>query len=253
MAIAYRSDTGTLTGDAVTGAASISFVTTQPSAGDLVVGGGSFEPLGTSSTLLVTDNQGNTYTVPDELRETGTGATTFPLTTTYAALAHKENVASSGTFTISFNTQVNGSYYSCGAVAFSGAATSSALDVHTAGGTIDANQSSQGTGTTGTTSQADSVAVTALSVRNGISVTSLTVSGYTVTASQPDGANHTVGGLAYKILSATGTQTATWTYGATSGNATDDHAGLIAVYKGTASVSNSIAPMFYPSRVFFPT
>lgn len=237
MAIAYRSDTGTLTGDSVTGASSISFVSTQPSAGDLVVAGGSFDPLSNPSTLLVTDNQTNTYNVPDELRVGPTNGTTFPTSDAYAALAHKEGVASSGTFTVSFNTQVNGSYYACGAVAFSSAASSSALDVHTSAATTAANQSSQGTGTTGTTAQADSVAVTAVSVKNNANITSLSVTGYTVTASQADGVNHAVGGLAYKILSATGTQTATWTYGATSGGASNSHAAVIAVYKGAASTA----------------
>jgi len=229
VAITYRSDTGTLRADNVTGAQTVSFVTTQPSAGDLVVAGGVFYP-SASSTLVVTDNQGNGTYANDAMRDHAAG-TSFPTTASYVCLSSFDGVAASGTFTMSFNTQTANSYYLCGAIAFSQAETSSALDVSTGATIVDpgVGQTSISTGSTATTAQADAVAVSVYGYSGGTNLAPLAATGFTITASSTDTAGG-VGALGYKILSAIGTQSATWTF-ALSGSA-DDHATVIAVYKG---------------------
>lgn len=246
MAITYRSDTGTLRADNATGAQTISFVTTQPSAGDLVVAGGVFYP-SASSTLLVSDNQGNTYNVPDVVRSV-LGATAFPTADPYVALAHDENVASSGTFTLSFDTQTANSYYVCGGVAFSQAATASALDVTAAANTVNTSQNSQATGTTASTAQADAVSVIVFGYSGADDLTPIAASGFTVTASSADPSGG-IGALAYRIETTIAAKSGTWTFGGTP-DASDDYAALIAVYKGAGASPTPLQEQeWYPMDV----
>lgn len=233
MAIAYRSDTGKLVADNFTGTQNISF-TTQPVTGDLVVAGGEFYGGGNTFTPTVTDNQGNTYALDVSTDSTNGGSAPF-FSSNGAAIFSKANANNAGTMTLSFGTGQPGSYLSVGAIAFSGVVTTAALDVTQKANTNGANQSSQSTGTTAATSVADSVAITALGISNSGTLLTLTVSGYTVPIAEVDGTTHAVGGMAYRILTATGAQSATWTYGQSSGGAADKHAAVIAVYKGTGS------------------
>lgn len=230
MAIARRSDTGSLIADGVSGAQSIAFVTTMPSAGDLIVAGGGIDGNGTNITPVIADNQGNgNYTI--DVQQSTRAADTSQ----EAVIGSKANVASSGTFNVTFNSGTSGFYLGgCGGIAFSGAATSSALDAPavTSARTENADQSSQSTGTTATTAQADEVAVIALSVGNSGNLNTLTATGFTVVGNSPNGTLHAVGGIAFKVLVATGTQSGTWTYGVSSGSVADDHAAAIATYKG---------------------
>jgi hypothetical protein len=187
---------------------------------------------GVTFTPTITDNQGNGTYANDVVRPDAAAATG-----TSAVIASKANVVSSGTFTAKFDTSVSTSDFTCCAIAFSGVLAASPLDVTASAFTENADQSSQVTGTTGVTAQADSVAIIALAVNNGVNVTSLAATGYTITASQPDGAGALTGAFGYKILSAIGAQSATWNYGATSGAAADDHAAGIAVYKGLVAAA----------------
>jgi hypothetical protein len=55
-----------------------------------------------------------------------------------------------------------------------------------------------------------------------------------------DGGTYVAGAIGYKILTATGTQSATFSYGATSGAKT--HAAAIAVFKGVGAATQSAVP-----------
>lgn len=242
MAIAYRADTGTLVTVGSTTASDISFPGTQPVAGDLVVAGGSTYNGGGPGTRIVTDNQGGSAYTKARVQDVESASTTEPIAASAAWIAYRENVTNAGTFTLSFSTDnmVAGIYHVTGGIAFSGAATSSSLDVVASSHTANTDQASQGTGTTGTTANADSVAIAALAVDNSTDIGPFTVTGYTVPIQNGNGSTNAVGGLAYKILSATGTQTATWAYNISSGAGTNDHAGAIAVFKGSSGAPATI-------------
>jgi len=236
MAVAYRADAGGLTVSGASTAQNLSFPGTQPVAGDLVVAGGGWY-VGTLATRTITDNQGGgTYAIA-RVQDEESGSTTQPIAAGIAGVWYRENITNAGTFTLTFDTDQNpaGVYYACSAIAFSGVATSGALDVVASAFTADVDQASQGTGTTGSKANSDSVAITALCVGNDINVNTLTVTGYSTVVTVTDGTANQVGGLAYKVLSAGGTETATWTYGLSSGGAANDHAAVIAVFKGVGS------------------
>lgn len=129
---------------------------------------------------------------------------------------YKQNAASgSHTATLSMGT---GSYSEGIIVEFSGASTTAALGVHTnnKGGTA----TSGNTGTTGTSTVADAVAVAVIAVDNGVNTSSLSTpaaTGYTSIAVEPNDSFHVPGEASYKILSATGTQSGSWTWTNSSG------------------------------------
>lgn len=225
MTVAYRADTGTLLADGVSGAQSISFPGTLPQVDDIVVAGGTMFANSTR-TSTITDNRNSPY-VFDVRKYTVAGANSSE-----ATIASVKVAVSASPYTVSFNTTIGTSFYAVGAIAFSGVDTTTRLDVVASANTENANQSSQVTGTTAAIANTDSVAVIVLAVDCSASVLTLTVSGYTIPVKEVDGSAHAVGGLGYKVGLSAGIQAETWTYGAASGGATDDHAAGIAVYKG---------------------
>jgi hypothetical protein len=235
MAVAYRSDTGVLVVVGGTGQQSQSFVSTQPSAGDLVVSGGAgWNAAAWSAT--VSDNQSNTYSRAVGI-ESDDGDTSEPYggSEPVALIHYCPNVASSGTFTARWQWSASDTeYMTVGAVAFSGAATSSPLDVTASNYHAASARSSTSSGTTGTTAQADAVAVSALALSANDEWGPFTTTGWTQ-ISDP-GLPGLGGGIAYKILSATGTQELTWTYNTTTTSDTN-HAACIVVLKGAAGVA----------------
>lgn len=176
----------------------------------------------------IDDNQGNgNYTI---LKSTAAGQQ-------QAVIAYKENVASSGTFTISVNGVGSGSYVVWGASSFTGIATASSLDQQ--GG------SSQGTpgpadpsaSTAGTTAQNDElvIAVAGVSdddINNGLGAAATT--GYTNLLLELNFQSHAAGSADYKIVSSTGVQSANWTSDNDSGG---DHGWTtkIATFKAVAA------------------
>jgi hypothetical protein len=231
MAIAYRSDTGILAVTAVTGQQTKNFVSTNPSAGDAVFSGGAMWNAA-SWTETIDDNQWNTYTraVGRSPQNQGTSP---PWTASGgpAIVAASLNVASSGTFTARWQcSAADTEYMTVGAVAFSGVRSSGALDVTATNGVSTTAQSSQTTGTTAATAQEDEVAISALMLSANNNYAPFTTTNYTQITSG-GGSGELPGGIAYRILSATGTQSLTWTYNITS-SADTDHAAVIAVYKG---------------------
>lgn len=149
------------------------------------------------------------------------------------AIFYKQNIAGgveSGTVTLPAS-----SYAMATIVEFSGVATSGALNVGTSANFVAATAGD--TGTTGVTAVADSVAVAVgcPQVGGGAATTGLSAAavGYTNLNAEPDGGGgHTVGSHDYKILAATGTQTASYTW-----NESAYFSGTIAVFSGAAVAS----------------
>lgn len=231
MAVAYRSDTGSFTANGVTGQQSASFVTTQPSSGDFVISGGAIWNGGASWTETITDNQANSYSAAIR-RHQGTQGTSPPWATSEAvAMVHYAmNVTSSGTFTCRWQASASDTeYFTVAGIAFSGVATTGALDVTASDGAASTSKSSQTSGTTATTAQADEVAISALCMSADNTYGPFTTTGWTQYVN--NGIPAVPGGIIYKILAATGTQEVTWTYN-TTGSASTNQAAVIATFKG---------------------
>lgn len=120
-----------------------------------------------------------------------------------------EGNAATGTHTLTF-ADAGGNRTLC---EFSGMATASILDVNASAKTDNSNITSQVTGTTGTTAQADELIVIALSLAapGGVSDVGYTnpVPGFTNLNVVPNDLSDIATYHAYKIVSATGTQGAT--------------------------------------------
>lgn len=233
MGITYKSDTGILIATNAVGSVKAGFVSTQPGATDLVVAGGALHGTGTAWTPVVSDDQGGGAYQLDVVK--GTDGTTGPITDgkSAAVLASRGNVSlNSPTFSVAFESagSINTAIAAMG-VCYANAAVVGWFDVATSN-SASGSLSMMLTGSTANTSQGDEVAVTSLAVDNGANVSPLTVSGFTVRGSSPDGTNNAVGGIADLILTVIGPQAATWTYGIPSGAAGDTHAAAIATYRG---------------------
>lgn len=248
MAVAYRSDTGTLLSNSSTGFISVAFVGTQPSIDDLIVAGGSFHDSSANPwTPVVKDdvNLSGDYKM-DVGRDTlGAVAVPFAAQQSAALIFSKRNKGKGNPHNVRFTVGTSAQFLAVGAVAFSSTDPDTAFDKAVSDFATDVDKTTQGTGTSAATTRADAVAVIALAVDNSATLVTLTATGYTVPVSSVDGASNAVGGLAYKILSAIGTQVATWTYGATSGAATNDHAAALATYKG---INPGAVPRYSVSR-----
>lgn len=125
---------------------------------------------------------------------------------------------------------------------FSGLLTSSSLDV-TASGSAGSGVTSGNTGTTGTTAQADALAIAVMGIDPFPNSTGNNISNppstYTnVLIVQDDQTNPFIAcNVAYKVLSATGTQSASWTWDTASG-----YVAGIAVFKASAGGGGGNAP-----------
>ena len=148
--------------------------------------------------------------------------------------------ASSGTHTVTFELN-------CGnnktLSEFSGMATASVLDVSQPALTSHSDITSQVTGTTGTTAQADELIIIALALAapGGANPVGFTnpVSGFTTLNVVQNDLSDIATFHAYKIVSATGTQTATFNWTSHESNM-GAHA-AIAAFKGTAAGVNVAA------------
>ena len=170
----------------------------------------------------------------------GVGALWFSSTFAVLVGLFYEVNAASGTHTVTFeaNALDNKTLSE-----FSGMATASVLDVSQAALTSNSDITSQVTGTTGTTAQADELIIIALAAAapSGANPMGLTnpVSGFTTLQIWDNSLSGLPTFHAYKIVSATGTQSATfnWTAHETNMGA---HA-AIAAFKGTAAGVNAAA------------
>ena len=228
MTIAYRCDTGTVITNSSAANRTISFPGTKPSAGDLVIVGGAGSGMGTTAPGI-TDNNGNgSYTIDKFSAHGGNNGDTL--------LASHANVATGATFTLTI-TVGTACYTALGAIAFSGAATSTPLDVLTESTHASGSASSFSTDVSATTAQADEVAIAVFSLANTITVSTITASGYTIPIVSVNGAASAVGAMGYQILSATGTQQATFVMGVASGAGTVGYCTIIAAYKGAVGTN----------------
>ena len=169
------------------------------------VRGPSVPSLGTSD---VTDSKSNTYTRLAYI--TATASSQYSGSGIYYC-ANPSSTGASHTVTYT-DTNNTSATIMIEAIEISGQNTSGGADqTATASAT---SGTAGGTGTTGTTTQADEISIALCSFYNfGAPVVSATPSGYTdiANAGYTDGLN---GPSAYKILSATGTQSASWTFDA---------------------------------------
>lgn len=199
---------------------------TLPTAGATVIcpiGGADYSATDIDWLSGVADNQGNgAYTIIKKAPATGGNS--------LAALAYKENVASSGTFTVTV-TATNSSlvFFSWGCASFTSMPTSSSVDQQATGGAITAETSLSVT--TGTTTQADELVVAALAIDANDAALNIAQStgGFTNLYLQNDG--QLVGGFRadYKIVASTATYNTNWTF-----DSADSSAGVIATFKAAA-------------------
>lgn len=158
-------------------------------------------------TTSVTDNQtGNSY-VRDRL-----GSALNAVADGRSAIYSAMNINASGTFTITYNFGTN-QIETIYAAEYSGVKTTAATDVGAGGGAAASNQTLT-TATTGTTAQNDELAVACVSFStSGNATLSTTGSGWATSNQQPDGTQFQTGALSDKLLTGTGTQVNTWTFG----------------------------------------
>ena len=168
--------------------------------------------------VSVGDNQGNSYTVIKHSGYNGNNEKPF--------IAYALNVNSSGTFTPSIvNLYSSGNYVVCNAISFTGIVTSLAQD-QTAESTPGSGTSSSVT--SGSTTQADELVIASNAISQSgdtnLNITTPT-SGYTDICIEQDFVAHATGNAAYKIVAATGAQSASW------GHDSANHAAIILTLK----------------------
>ena len=148
--------------------------------------------------------------------------------------------AASGTHTLTFQANASNNKTLS---EFSGMATASVLDVSQPALTSNSDITSQVTGTTGTTAQADELIVISLSLAAPSGAADVTftnpVSGFTSLNVVPNDLSDIATFHAYKIVAATGTQAATFNWVSHEANM-GAHA-AIAAFKGTAAGVNAAA------------
>lgn len=173
----------------------------------------------------ISDNQGNTYQLAAENGCDGGPGNHL----CYAGIYYAENISSSGTFTITVDPPNTGNYIEWQAIEVSGLATSGAKDKTTSdsGGGI---ASDAAVGPTAATTVADELVIAVTSVsQSDTNLNITTPSGYTQIGLNND-ANATIGyQSSYKIISSTGTQSASWSHDNNTSN--DEWAAAIATFK----------------------
>ncbi len=205
MAIVYVKDTGKVLSPGGGTTLELSFGTLPAAGAHILISIGGYQPSGYDVTS-VTDNQGNSYA-----RAVASGlAAGLMRSLIYVA----ENIGTpSGTFTLTItNTQASGNYIAAIASEVSGLAASGAADQTATGTAADASLATAGP--TGTTVQADELVFAAMQMASAS--TDIGVgppASYTEVLVEQNAAMSDGHEVAYRILSATGTQTVIWTYG----------------------------------------
>lgn len=160
------------------------------------------------------------------------------------AIFYKENIAGgteSGTITMP-----TGSYARVTITEHSGIATSGSLDVTAS--SVGVAVTSGDSGTTATTTNADSIALCVGGAENGVSITAFSspaATGWTVVDTEPTNGFHGCGDSSRKILTTTGTQQGSWTFTPAS-PPTAYFAGVIAVFKGVAAAAGTDRSIQFP-------
>jgi hypothetical protein len=199
-----------------------------PTATRAVVASCTYYNFNNTIVATVTDNQGNpTYT---EVATLQNAAHSQP------SLHVVPNIASTGTFTVTCAVSTN-TYIVLHIYELSGAATSSIVD---ASGTnaVDAGSSTGTVSTSGATTVADSIAIAAFAFQSAGTNTAGT--GYTLLQSTTNVGTTVMGDSdEYKVLSATGSQTAEINFGISQANG---YAAVIATFKASGGGGGSPDP-----------
>jgi hypothetical protein len=174
-----------------------------------------------AATVTVTDSKSNSYTNDQALTQGDSRAT--------ISSALNITGGSSHTVTATSSSGASDTYFEGNFTEFSGTLSSAALDK--TGSIGHGSGTTTSTVSTGTnTTQADELVIVCIAVNSNDTTINITdpPSGYTSIGVNQDG-NATIGyEAAYKIITATGTQTATWTFDSTT---SDGDAAVIATYK----------------------
>lgn len=214
--------------------------TSLPAVGSFVVGcviGGDFSGDDIDFISSITDNQGNgTYTLIKKAPPSGGKAS--------SAIFYKENVASSGTFTLTF-TATNDTLIgiSWRGLSFTGVALASPADQSQTGGVDGASTSLSIT--TGSTQQADELVIACGALLGDGTDVDLNITqntaGYTNFIIHEN--NVTFPGAIgdYKIVAGIGTQNTNWSYDTVS--ASGSSAGVIATFKGVSTCTSGLMMM----------
>lgn len=220
MAVSVVQNSGKKQGNNVA-SASGSFAS-LPAAGNCVMVPISINHDPSHANTSVTDNQSNTYTKQAQMLDNKNQADLF---------ADFSIGSPSGTFTVTVSPAfTSNNYITFVLLEISGLQTTSVLD-QTATANIASPATSTTVGPTGTTAQADELVVAVLSTETGDTNLNLTVpSGYTEIATEQNGNSLAGHQSAYKIVTATGTQSATWTHDGTANTGS-----LIATFKAAAA------------------
>jgi hypothetical protein len=228
VAIAYVRDSGI---QAAAGVSTPSVALASVAAGNLLAVGIGHWNGGGAGVASIADDKSNVYAAPQQQTHfSGNGD---------ASIWYAKNVAA-GTTTITLTPTVTGAnnYWTWGVAEFSGLDTTSPLDVsakNTAVGTsTDANV------TSGATTQADelvlAVASVGLSGDSDISWGSAASSGYTNLMKYANWASIETISFDYKIVSATGAQSASWSHDNVS-SSPNSWAAVIATFKAAGAAA----------------
>jgi len=227
------------TGKARTGGAAslaVSFAS-LPAAGDAIIVVVTAARAGavTLANGNVTDNQGGSYVLDASSGQYNYGGVYYGNVGVWS----RQNIgAPSGTFTITFTASAGTPGITMGAIAVRSAATSGALDKTK---TATGSSTAPATGDSDATTQADEIVVAGFGEINttGSTQTVTDPSGYTVIFNEGEAASYIVSGGAYKILTATGAQSASWSVT----GAAAPWGAILATYKGAAAVTSILRQM----------
>ena len=181
----------------------ISFSSTPTAGRSAIVTYSGYNSSDRTGQLTCTDNQGNTYTLTKFSQQTN--GSRYQVSATF----HAHNIASSGTFTATVGG-LAGSYCNVGMIEASGLNPAGTPITASNGASGSTNPATCTSGTTSSTSVADAIAIAVLDYDsdNGASTNIATPSGYTSIYLSNGGQE--CGSAAYKVLSATGAQSASW-------------------------------------------
>lgn len=195
----------------------------------LLLASSCFDAGGVTAEPVPTDSAG-TFSTQDRLAADLTGRGVL------GAVFYEANAAA-GTHTSTPNNYGAGNQNRTFAE-FSGIASSSSLDVKTSAKAENTNHTSQATGTTGSTAQADELVIIALALAASPGAANVgftdPVSGFTTLQKTTDDLNDIATFHAFKVISAIGTQAATFNW--TDASASQTSQALIGTYKAATPV-----------------
>jgi hypothetical protein len=238
-------DTGAVISNATTENQSASFGV-APAAGNAVIAfGNCYTGNGSDVTAIaVSDNQGGTSYTQDGNAVLWDGSSTQACR---IGLHRRQNITTGSPFTVTWDATGGGTtpYWFVVAFEVAGLATSP-VDV---GGGATINQQDLDTDvslTGGTLAQSENLAFSGLGISTATN-TAITLSGWTVEESSPNGLTSAEGAVASRTTSSTAALTAAWSHANYTGDVEGRGCGFIVVYKGAPNASGPHTRKFAPS------